>query len=43
MSLRGARARAGGRPKLVLSAHLDHGVCRKGTDVTVKEKDGAIT
>src|SRR3954453_2010955 len=32
---------AGGRPKLVLSAHLDT-VFAEGTDVTVKEKDGAI-
>ena len=32
---------AGGRPKLVLSAHLDT-VFPEGTDVTVKEKDGAI-
>src|SRR3954454_16358219 len=30
-----------GRPKLVLSAHLDT-VFPEGTDVTVKEKDGAI-
>jgi acetylornithine deacetylase/succinyl-diaminopimelate desuccinylase-like protein len=32
---------AGGRPKLVVSAHLDT-VFPEGTDVTVKEKDGAI-
>src|SRR6185295_17367464 len=32
---------AGGRPKLVLSAHLDT-VFAEGTDVTVKEKDGVI-
>jgi acetylornithine deacetylase/succinyl-diaminopimelate desuccinylase-like protein len=32
---------AGGRPKLVLSAHLDT-VFPEGTDVTVKEKDGVI-
>jgi tripeptide aminopeptidase len=31
----------GGRPKLVVSAHLDT-VFLEGTDVTVKEKDGAI-
>jgi tripeptide aminopeptidase len=31
----------GGRPKLVVSAHLDT-VFAEGTDVTVKEKDGAI-
>ncbi|MEH2523109.1 MULTISPECIES: M20/M25/M40 family metallo-hydrolase [unclassified Bradyrhizobium] len=31
----------GGRPKLVVSAHLDT-VFPDGTDVTVKEKDGAI-
>ena len=31
----------GGRPKLVVSAHLDT-VFPEGTDVTVKEKDGAI-
>ena len=31
----------GGRPKLVLSAHLDT-VFPEGTDVTVKEKDGVI-
>jgi tripeptide aminopeptidase len=31
----------GGRPKLVVSAHLDT-VFSEGTDVTVKEKDGAI-
>ena len=30
----------GGRPKLVVSAHLDT-VFPEGTDVTVKEKDGA--
>src|ERR1700682_762116 len=32
---------AGGRPKLVVSAHLDT-VFPEGTDVTVKEKDGVI-
>jgi tripeptide aminopeptidase len=32
---------AGGRPKLILSAHLDT-VFPEGVDVTVKEKDGAI-
>jgi tripeptide aminopeptidase len=32
---------AGGRPKLVVSAHLDT-VFPEGTDVSVKEKDGAI-
>jgi acetylornithine deacetylase/succinyl-diaminopimelate desuccinylase-like protein len=31
----------GGRPKLVVSAHLDT-VFPEGTDVTIKEKDGAI-
>lgn len=31
----------GGKPKLVVSAHLDT-VFPEGTDVTVKEKDGAI-
>src|ERR1700704_5581542 len=31
----------GGRPKLVVAAHLDT-VFPEGTDVTVKEKDGAI-
>src|SRR3954449_9023164 len=31
----------GGRPKLVLSAHLDT-VFPEGTDVTVKEKDGTF-
>jgi acetylornithine deacetylase/succinyl-diaminopimelate desuccinylase-like protein len=31
----------GGRPKLLLSAHLDT-VFPEGTDVTLKEKDGAI-
>ena len=31
----------GGRPKLVVSAHLDT-VFPEGTDVTVKEKDGVI-
>jgi len=31
----------GGRPKLVVSAHLDT-VFAEGTDVTVKEKDGVI-
>ena len=31
----------GGRPKLVVSAHLDT-VFAEGTDVSVKEKDGAI-
>src|SRR5882762_2593430 len=31
----------GGRPKLVVSAHLDT-VFPEGTDVTVKEKDGAL-
>jgi tripeptide aminopeptidase len=32
---------AGGRPKLVVSAHLDT-VFPEGTDVTVREKDGVI-
>ncbi|HLX17120.1 MAG TPA: M20/M25/M40 family metallo-hydrolase, partial [Bradyrhizobium sp.] len=32
---------SGGRPKLVVSAHLDT-VFPEGTDVTVKEKDGII-
>jgi tripeptide aminopeptidase len=32
---------AGGRPKLVVSAHLDT-VFPEGTDVTVKESDGAV-
>src|SRR5882757_6938375 len=32
---------SGGRPKLVVSAHLDT-VFPESTDVTVKEKDGAI-
>src|ERR1700686_5359612 len=32
---------SGGRPKLVVSAHLDT-VFPEGTDVTVKEKDGVI-
>ena len=32
----------GGRPRLVVSAHLDT-VFPEGTDVTVKEKNGAIT
>jgi tripeptide aminopeptidase len=32
---------AGGRPKLVVSAHLDT-VFPEGVDVTVKEKDGVI-
>ena len=32
---------AGGRPRLVVSAHLDT-VFPEGTDVTIKEKDGAI-
>jgi tripeptide aminopeptidase len=32
---------AGGRPKLVVSAHLDT-VFPEGTDVTVREKDGII-
>src|SRR6266508_3123300 len=31
----------GGRPRLVVSAHLDT-VFPEGTDVTMKEKDGAI-
>jgi acetylornithine deacetylase/succinyl-diaminopimelate desuccinylase-like protein len=35
------RGFGGGRPKLVVSAHLDT-VFPEGTDVTVKEKDGAI-
>jgi acetylornithine deacetylase/succinyl-diaminopimelate desuccinylase-like protein len=35
------RGTGGGRPKLVVSAHLDT-VFPEGTDVTVKEKDGAI-
>jgi tripeptide aminopeptidase len=35
------RGTAGGRPKLVVSAHLDT-VFPEGTDVTVKEKDGVI-
>jgi acetylornithine deacetylase/succinyl-diaminopimelate desuccinylase-like protein len=35
------RKGTGGRPKLVVSAHLDT-VFPEGTDVTVKEKDGAI-
>src|SRR4051812_2395632 len=37
----GLRKGSGGRPKLVVSAHLDT-VFAEGTDVTVKEKDGAI-
>lgn len=39
MALR--RGSGGGRPRLVVSAHLDT-VFPEGTDVTVKEKDGAI-
>jgi acetylornithine deacetylase/succinyl-diaminopimelate desuccinylase-like protein len=35
------RGSGGGRPKLVVSAHLDT-VFPEGTDVSVKEKDGAI-
>ena len=35
------RGSGGGRPKLVVSAHLDT-VFPEGTDVTVKEKDGVI-
>lgn len=35
------RGSGGGRPKLVVSAHLDT-VFPEGTDVAVKEKDGAI-
>src|SRR6186997_1800640 len=35
------KGRGGGRPRLVVSAHLDT-VFPEGTDVTVKEKDGAI-
>src|SRR5882762_7105113 len=35
------RGTGGGRPKLVVSAHLDT-VFPEGTDVTVKEKDGVI-
>jgi acetylornithine deacetylase/succinyl-diaminopimelate desuccinylase-like protein len=35
------RGSGGGRPKLVVSAHLDT-VFPEGTDVTVKEKDGAV-
>ena len=35
------RKGSGGRPKLVVSAHLDT-VFPEGTDVTVKEKDGVI-
>jgi tripeptide aminopeptidase len=35
------RGGGGGRPKLVVSAHLDT-VFPEGTDVTVKEKDGVI-
>jgi tripeptide aminopeptidase len=35
------RGSGGGRPKLVVSAHLDT-VFPDGTDVSVKEKDGAI-
>jgi tripeptide aminopeptidase len=35
------RRSGGGRPKLVVSAHLDT-VFPEGTDVTVKEKDGVI-
>lgn len=35
------KGNGGGRPKLVVSAHLDT-VFPEGTDVTVKEKDGAI-
>src|SRR4051794_8635465 len=37
----GLRKGSGGGPKLVVSAHLDT-VFPEGTDVTVKEKDGAI-
>jgi len=37
----GLRKGSGGRPKLVVSAHLDT-VFPEGTDVTVKEKDGMI-
>jgi len=37
----GIRKGTGGKPKLVISAHLDT-VFPEGTDVTVKEKDGAI-
>src|SRR3954447_16894359 len=37
----GLRKGSGGGPKLVVSAHLD-AVFPEGTDVTVKEKDGAI-
>ena len=39
MALR--KGSGGGRPKLVVSAHLDT-VFPEGTDVTVKEKDGVI-
>ncbi|HKH03467.1 MAG TPA: M20/M25/M40 family metallo-hydrolase [Bradyrhizobium sp.] len=35
------KGRGGGRPKLVVSAHLDT-VFPEGTDVSVKEKDGVI-
>jgi acetylornithine deacetylase/succinyl-diaminopimelate desuccinylase-like protein len=35
------RGSGGGRPKLVVSAHLDT-VFPEGTDVTVKEKDGVV-
>jgi acetylornithine deacetylase/succinyl-diaminopimelate desuccinylase-like protein len=35
------RKGSGGRPKLVVSAHLDT-VFPEGTDVTVKEKDGVV-
>jgi tripeptide aminopeptidase len=35
------KGNGGGRPKLVVSAHLDT-VFPEGTDVTVKEKDGVI-
>src|SRR3954466_6239077 len=37
----GLRKGSGGRPKLVVAAHLDT-VFAEGTDVTVKEKEGAI-
>jgi tripeptide aminopeptidase len=37
----GLRKGAGRKPKLVISAHLDT-VFAAGTDVTVKEKDGAL-
>ena len=41
MSIALRKGTAGGRPKLVLLAHLDT-VLPEGTDVTVKEKDGVI-